>query len=90
MHRKRFQIYWRGRSCCPGRPKTSGEICGLIGPMSLAYLLWTRFAIHSELLKLSIEVNRTTRTTSRPISRACSRLPEPEMELACGRGTGQR
>jgi len=28
-HPKRFRIYWRWRSCCPGRPKASDEIRGL-------------------------------------------------------------
>jgi putative transposase len=29
-HRKGFRIYWRWRSRCPGRPKTSAEIRALI------------------------------------------------------------
>jgi putative transposase len=35
-HRKGFRIYWRWRSGCPGRPKTSAEIRTLIRRMSRA------------------------------------------------------
>jgi putative transposase len=37
-HRKGFRIYWRWRSRCPGRPKTSAEIRALIRRMSRARL----------------------------------------------------
>jgi hypothetical protein len=39
-HRKGFRIYWRWRSRCPGRPKTSHEIRDLIRQMSLDNPLW--------------------------------------------------
>jgi putative transposase len=35
-HRQGFRIYWRWRSRCPGRPKTSAEIRALIRQMSRA------------------------------------------------------
>jgi hypothetical protein len=55
-HRKGFRIYWRWRSRCPGRPKTSAEIRALIRRMSRANPLWGAPRIHGELLKLGIEV----------------------------------
>jgi hypothetical protein len=59
-HRKGFQIYWRWRSRCPGRPKTSHEICDLIRQMSLDNPLWGAPRVHGELLKLGIEVSQAT------------------------------
>jgi putative transposase len=59
-HRKGFRIYWRWRSRCPGRPKTSAEIRALIRRMSRANPLWGAPRIHGELLKLGIEVSQAT------------------------------
>jgi putative transposase len=59
-HRKGFRIYWRWRSRCPGRPKTSAEIRALIRRMSRANPPWRAPRIHGELLKLGIEVSQTT------------------------------
>jgi hypothetical protein len=59
-HRKGFRIYWRHRSRCPGRPKTTDEIRALIRRMSRANPLWGAPRIHGELLKLGIEVSQAT------------------------------
>jgi putative transposase len=59
-HRKGFRIYWRWRSRCPGRPKTSGEVRDLIRRISIANPLWGAPRIHGELLKLGIEVSQAT------------------------------
>jgi putative transposase len=59
-HRKGFRIYWRWRSRCPGRPKTSDEIRDLIRRMSLDNPLWGASRVHGELLKLGIEVSQAT------------------------------
>jgi hypothetical protein len=59
-HREGFRIYWRWRSCCPRRPKTSAEIRALIRRMSRANPLWGAPRIHGELLKLGIEVSQAT------------------------------
>ena len=59
-HRKGFRIYWRWRSRCPGRPKTSDEIRELIRRMSLDNPLWGAPRVHGELLKLGIEVSQAT------------------------------
>ena len=59
-HRKGFRIYWRWRSRCSGRPKTSPEIRALIRRMSRANPLWGAPRIHGELLKLGIEVSQAT------------------------------
>jgi putative transposase len=59
-HRHGFRIYWRWRSRCPGRPKTSAEIRALIRQMSRANPLWGAPRIHGELLKLGIEVSQAT------------------------------
>jgi hypothetical protein len=55
-----FRIYWRWRSACPGRPKTSAEIRALIRRMSRANPLWGAPRIHGELLKFGIEVSQAT------------------------------
>jgi putative transposase len=55
-----FRIYWRWRSRCPGRPKTSAEIRALIRRMSRANPLWGAPRIHGELLKLGIDVSQAT------------------------------
>jgi putative transposase len=59
-HRHGFRIYWRWRSRCPGRPKTSAEIRALIRQMSRANPLWGAPRIHGELLKLGIDVSQAT------------------------------
>jgi putative transposase len=59
-HRQGFRIYWRWRSRCPGRPKTSAEIRALIRQMSRANPLWGAPRIHGELLKLGIDVSQAT------------------------------
>ena len=59
-HRQGFRIYWRWRSHCPGRPRTSDEIRALIRQMSRANPLWGAPRIHGELLKLGIEVSQAT------------------------------
>ena len=52
-HRQGFRIYWRWRSRCPGRPKTSDEIRDLIRQMSVDNPLWGAPRVHGELLKLA-------------------------------------
>jgi putative transposase len=59
-HRQDYRIYWRWRSRCPGRPKTSAEIRALIRRMSRANPLWGAPRIHGELLKLGVEVSQAT------------------------------
>jgi putative transposase len=59
-HRKGFRLYWRRRSRRLGRPRISHEIRDLIRKMSLANPLWGAPRIHSELLKLGIEVSQAT------------------------------
>ena len=59
-HRQGFRIYWRWRSRCPGRPRTSAEIRALIRQMSRANPLWGAPRIHGELLKLGIDVSQAT------------------------------
>jgi putative transposase len=53
-------IYWRWRSRCPGRPKTSDQIRELIRRMSLDNPLWGAPRVRGELLKLGIEVSQAT------------------------------
>ena len=59
-HRQGFRIYWRWRSRCPGRPRTSAEIRTLIRQMSRANPLWGAPRIHGELPKLGIEVTQAS------------------------------
>src|SRR5258708_6505972 len=60
-HRTGFRLYWRWKSrSCGGRPKIPGEIRRLIREMSLANRLWGAPRIHGELLKLGIEVAKST------------------------------
>jgi hypothetical protein len=47
-HRQGFRIYWRWRSRCPGRPKTSDEIRDLIRQMSVDNPLWGAPRVHGE------------------------------------------
>lgn len=60
-HRMGFRLYWRWRSrSLGGRPKIPAEVRRLIREMSLANRLWGAPRIHSELLKLGIEVAQST------------------------------
>jgi putative transposase len=61
-HRKGFRWYWtwkirHGRT---GRPKVSRETRDLIRTMSRMNVLWGAPRIHSELLKLGINVSEAT------------------------------
>jgi len=59
-HRKGFRLYWRWKSRRPGRPNTNREIRELIRRMSKANATWGAPRIQSELLKLGIDISRTT------------------------------
>jgi putative transposase len=61
-HRREFRLYWswKSRKSTPGRPEVSHEVRDLIGKMSLANPLWGAPRIHSELLKLGVEVSQAT------------------------------
>ena len=60
-HRAGFRAYWRWKSRPrSGRPKTRLEIRQLIREISPANPLWGAPRIHGELLKLGIDVGRTT------------------------------
>jgi hypothetical protein len=60
-HRTSFRLYWSWKSRSRGgRPKVPLEIRHLIREMSLANRLWGAPRIHSELLKLGIEVEQST------------------------------
>ena len=74
--RKGFRIYWRWRSRCPGRPKTSDEIRDLIRQMSVDNPLWGAPRVHGELLKLGIDVSQAT------VGRYLPRRPRAPPDLA--------
>jgi hypothetical protein len=60
-HRSGLRLYWRWKSrhrC--GRPAVPLEIRRLIREMSIANPLWGTPRIHSELLKLGIEIGQTS------------------------------
>src|SRR5262245_12392870 len=60
-HRAGFRLFWRWKSRSRvGRPKVPLEIRQLIRDMSLANPLWGAPRIHGELLKLGINVARST------------------------------
>src|ERR1700730_7825581 len=60
-HRAGFRSYWRWKSrSCGGRPKVAAEVRSLIRRMSLENSRWGAPRIHSELLKLGIEVAQST------------------------------
>jgi putative transposase len=59
-HRKGFCPYWRRRSPRPGRPDTKRDIKELIRKISKANPTWGAPRIHSELLKLGIDISPTT------------------------------
>jgi putative transposase len=59
-HRKGFRLYWRWKSRHPGRPDTGREIRELIRKMCISNPTWGAPRVHGELLKLGIEVSRST------------------------------
>jgi hypothetical protein len=60
-HRAGFRLFWRWKSRGRGgRPKVALEIRQLIRDMSLANPFWGAPRIHSELLKLGIDVGQTS------------------------------
>ena len=60
-HRRGFKAFWRWKSRArPGRPRIPKEIRDLIREVSLANPLWDAPQIHGELLKIGINVSRTT------------------------------
>lgn len=61
-HRRGFRLFWtwKVRRGKPGRPVVSQEIRGLIRTMSRENPLWGAPRIHSELLKLGINVGETS------------------------------
>src|SRR5258707_11823099 len=60
-HRTGFRLYWRWKSLSRGgRPRVPTEVQRLIREMSLANRLWGAPRIHGELMKLGIEVARST------------------------------
>jgi putative transposase len=59
-HRKGFRLFWRWKSRRHGRPNTRRDIRTLIRKMSKANPLWGAPRIHSELLKLGIDISPTT------------------------------
>src|SRR5215831_2398809 len=60
-HRAGFRLFWRWKSRSRvGRPKVPLEIRQLIRDMSLANPLWGAPRIHGELLKLGVNVARST------------------------------
>jgi hypothetical protein len=60
-HRSGFRLYWRWKArSLGGRPRISVEARSLIRRMSVENPLWGAPRIHSELLKLGIEVAQST------------------------------
>ena len=70
-HRRAFRAYWRGRSRRPGRPRTQRKLRALICRMAVENPSWGAPRIHSELVKLGLEVSE--RTVSRYLVRHRSR-----------------
>lgn len=66
-HRQAFRAYWRYRSRRPGSPRVSREIRALIHRMTTENPTWGAPRIHSELLKLGLDVSE--RTVSRYLVR---------------------
>src|SRR5580692_95642 len=58
-HRQGFRLFWRWRSRS-GRPPVDREGRDLIRQMNTANPLWGAPRIHSELLKLGIEISQAT------------------------------
>jgi hypothetical protein len=60
-HREDFRLYWRRKSRARGgRPRIASELRRLIREMSRANPLWGAPRVHGELLKLGVEVARST------------------------------
>ena len=60
-HRGGFRIYWRWKSRSRGgRPRINSNLRALIRQMSIENPLWGAPRIHSELLKLGIEVAQSS------------------------------
>ena len=59
-HRKGFRLYWQFKSRRLGRPNAKRDVRKLIRKMSKANPTWGAPRIHSELLKLGIDVSPTT------------------------------
>ena len=60
-HRRGFRLYWRWKSNFRGgRHRISTDIRPFIRDISIANSLWGAARIHGELLKLGIEIGRTT------------------------------
>jgi putative transposase len=61
-HRKAFRLFWtwKVRHGQPGRPSVSKDIRELIRKMSRENPLWGAPRIHSELLKLGIDIGETS------------------------------
>ena len=70
-HRRGFRLYWRWKSRKTGRPRITAELRALIRRMKRANPLWGAPRIHSELLKLGIEISERT------VSRWLPRLRKP-------------
>jgi hypothetical protein len=58
-HRQGFRLFWHWRSRS-GRPSVDREVRNLIRQMSNANPLWGAPRIHSELLKLGIDISQAT------------------------------
>ena len=60
-HRTGFRLYWKHKSRRKaGRPRAPAEVRALIREISIANHLWGAPRIHGELLKLGIDVSRST------------------------------
>ena len=61
-HRKGFRLFWtwKIRRGSPGRPTVPSEVRDLIRTMSRQDPLWGAPKIHGELLKLGIDIGKTS------------------------------
>jgi putative transposase len=59
-HRQGFRLYWRWKSRHLGRPDAGREIRELIRKMCLSNPTWGAPRLHSELLKLGIDISQST------------------------------
>jgi len=59
-HRQGFRLYWRWKSRRVGRPDAGREIRELVRKMCVSNPTWGAPRIHSELLKLGVDVSQTT------------------------------
>ena len=80
-HRQGFRIYWRWRSRCPGRPKTSAEIRALIRQMSRANPLWGALA---STANCSSSASTSAKLLSAGTSPGALRLPPRLGAASCG------